>query len=88
MKRAIISDIHGNLEALEAVLADIELQGVSTIYCLGDIVGYGSNLRECVEIARDFTLTVLGNHVPGAVFAPAGVRIGAERSIYWTGSGL
>ena len=38
---AILSDIHGNLEALEAVLADIESKGISTTYCLGDVVGYG-----------------------------------------------
>ena len=49
MKYAIISDIHGNLEGLEAVLADIESQGISEIYCLGDIIGYGPNPRECID---------------------------------------
>ena len=44
VRRALISDIHGNLEALEAVLAHIETQSVEEIYCLGDIVGYGPNL--------------------------------------------
>ena len=39
MKRALISDIHSNLEALEAVLADIEQQGIEEVFCLGDIVG-------------------------------------------------
>jgi len=43
VKRAIISDVHGNLEALEAVLADIDRQGVDGVICLGDIVGYGPN---------------------------------------------
>jgi predicted phosphodiesterase len=43
VKRAIISDIHGNLEALQAVLAHITDQRVDEIYCLGDIVGYGPN---------------------------------------------
>ena len=38
--KAIISDIHSNLEALQAVLADIKSQGISEIYCLGDVVGY------------------------------------------------
>ena len=88
MKRAIISDIHGNLEALKAVLADIELQGVSAIYCLGDIVGYGPNPRECVDIAREFTLSVLGNHDQGALFDPEGFSSGAERAIFWTRSEL
>jgi predicted phosphodiesterase len=38
---AVISDIHSNLEALTAVLADIEKRGIRTIYCLGDVIGYG-----------------------------------------------
>ena len=45
MKRALISDIHSNLEALRAVLDDIRGQGVSEIFCLGDIIGYGPNPR-------------------------------------------
>lgn len=84
MKRAIISDIHGNLEALEAVLADIEEQRVSSIYCLGDIVGYGPNPRECVDYAMQFDLCVLGNHDQGALFDPEGFSSGAERAIFWT----
>lgn len=88
MKRAIISDIHGNLEALEAVLEDIEQQGVSTIYCLGDIVGYGPNPKQCVDYARRFTVSVLGNHDQGALFDPEGFSSGAERAIFWTRSQL
>lgn len=88
MKRAIISDIHGNLEALEAVLNDIEQQGVSTIYCLGDIVGYGPNPKECVDYARGFAASVLGNHDQGALFDPEGFSSGAERAIFWTRSQL
>ena len=45
VKRAIISDIHGNLEAFSAVLAEIERRGVQHVVCLGDIVGYGPNKR-------------------------------------------
>ena len=41
MRRALISDIHGNLEALEVVLDDIKAQGIAEIFCLGDIIGYG-----------------------------------------------
>jgi predicted phosphodiesterase len=88
VKRAIISDIHGNLEALEAVLADSEQQGVSTIYCLGDIVGYGPNPKECVDLAYDFAVSVLGNHDQGALFDPEGFSSGAERAIFWTRSQL
>ncbi len=88
MKRAIISDIHGNLEALEAVLEDIQQQGVSTIYCLGDIVGYGPNPKDCVDRARQFAVSVLGNHDQGALFDPEGFSSGAERAIFWTRSQL
>ena len=63
MKYAIISDIHGNLEALQSVLSDIERHGIETIICLGDLVGYGPNPNECVELIRDKADIVLaGNH--------------------------
>ena len=84
MKHAIVSDIHGNLEALEAVLADIAAQGITSIYCLGDIVGYGPNPRECVDRVMKFDMCVLGNHDQGALFDPEGFSSGAERAIFWT----
>lgn len=84
VKRAILSDIHGNLEALEAVLADLTAQGVTSIYCLGDIVGYGPNPRECVDRVMNFDVCVLGNHDQGALFDPEGFSSGAERAIFWT----
>ena len=52
MRIAIVSDIHGNLEALTAVMEDIEKQKVDQVACLGDIVGYGPNPRECLDILR------------------------------------
>lgn len=82
--RAILSDIHGNLEALEAVLADLTTLPISSIYCLGDIVGYGPNPRECVDQVMKFDLCVLGNHDQGALFDPEGFSSGAERAIFWT----
>ncbi|MFV1965165.1 MAG: metallophosphoesterase [Pirellulaceae bacterium] len=84
MKRAIVSDIHGNLEALEAVLADAHDQGIEIVYCLGDIVGYGPNPRECVDHALDFAMCVLGNHDQGALFDPEGFSSNAEQAIFWT----
>lgn len=84
MKRAIFSDVHGNLEALTAVLADIDEQGVDEICCLGDIVGYGPNPRECIDLVMDCTVTVLGNHDQGALFDPEGFSSGAEKAIFWT----
>jgi diadenosine tetraphosphatase ApaH/serine/threonine PP2A family protein phosphatase len=74
MRAAIISDIHGNLEALTAVAARLESLKVDEVWCLGDIVGYGPNPNECVEIARklcalpsDETAIVLGNHDEAAI---------------------
>ncbi len=82
--KALISDIHSNFEALEAVLKDIETQKVETIYCLGDIVGYGPNPRECIDAVMDFPVVLLGNHDQGAMFDPEGFNPGAERAIFWT----
>ncbi|RPI74057.1 MAG: metallophosphatase family protein, partial [Planctomycetaceae bacterium] len=79
------SDIHGNLEALGAVLADIRAKGISVIYCLGDIVGYGPNPRECIDqVMENCQLALLGNHDQGALFDPEGFNQGAERAIFWT----
>ncbi|RJQ31928.1 MAG: metallophosphoesterase [Actinobacteria bacterium] len=65
MKTAIISDIHSNIEAFEAVLAQI---GKDKVYCLGDIVGYGPNPNECVELVREKACVVIaGNHDFGSV---------------------
>jgi predicted phosphodiesterase len=83
--RAIISDIHGNLEALQAVLADIQQQNVTDIYCLGDILGYGPNPRECLDLVMErCAVTILGNHDQAALFDPEGFNAGAERAIFWT----
>ncbi|HEY5311333.1 MAG TPA: metallophosphoesterase family protein [Pirellulales bacterium] len=84
MKRAIISDIHSNLEALEAVLADIQSQNITEIYCLGDVIGYGPNPRECIDRIMQCKLCILGNHDQGALFDPEGFNAGAERAIFWT----
>lgn len=60
---AVISDIHGNLPALEATLADIEAAGISRIWCLGDTLGYGPFVNECMQIVLDQCEIVLaGNH--------------------------
>lgn len=82
--KALISDIHGNLEAFEAVLADIESQGIEDVYCLGDIVGYGPNPCECIDLAMRSKVCLLGNHDQGALFDPEGFNSGAERAIFWT----
>jgi predicted phosphodiesterase len=63
VKYGIFGDIHGNLEALEAVVADMEEQGVTHPLCLGDLVGYGANPAECLEVVRALGCPVVrGNH--------------------------
>ena len=82
--KAIISDIHSNLEALQAVLADIKTLGITDVYCLGDVVGYGPNPRECVDLVMKCQMVLLGNHDQGAMFDPDGFNPPAERAIFWT----
>ena len=60
--RAILGDIHGNIEALDAVLADAEGRGATEIYCVGDLVGYGPDSIACIERALEWNVVTLGNH--------------------------
>jgi predicted phosphodiesterase len=83
-KRAILSDIHGNLAALEAVLRDVEQQSVDSIVCLGDIVGYGPDPCACLDRAMEFEFSILGNHDNSALFDPEGFNAAAEQAIFWT----
>ena len=63
MRYAILADIHGNLEALETVLADAKKMGCTHYACLGDVVGYNANPKECLDIIRDMGMPcVKGNH--------------------------
>jgi predicted phosphodiesterase len=63
MKYAIIADIHANLEALDVVLKDAKAQECTHYCCLGDVVGYNANPKECLEIVREMNLPcVKGNH--------------------------
>lgn len=63
MRYAIISDIHANLEALEAVLEDTRSQKCTHYACLGDVVGYNANPKECLDIVRNMNIPcVKGNH--------------------------
>ena len=84
MRRAVLSDIHGNLEALTAVLEDVKTQSVDEIYCLGDVIGYGPNPCECLDIVMKMDVCILGNHDQAAMFDPDGFNPVALRAIYWT----
>ena len=78
MKLAILSDIHGNLEALEAVLKDVDSSGVDGVVCLGDFVGYGASPNECLARLRPLLeAAVLGNHDAAAL---GRVRLGGFQS--------
>ena len=63
MPNAVLSDLHGNLEALETVLADLDRRGVERVACLGDFVGYGASPNECIDRLRPcLDVAVAGNH--------------------------
>jgi predicted phosphodiesterase len=63
MKVAVLSDIHGNKHAFQAVLADIADSGARELWCLGDLVGYGADPDSCVELIREHAqLCLAGNH--------------------------
>src|SRR6185436_13816457 len=87
MRIAVVSDVHGNRHAFEAVLDAVEAAGVEELWCLGDLVGYGADPDACVELARRHAAVCLaGNHdlaVCGKLPLEQFVR-GAELSIGWT----
>ena len=82
--KAIISDIHSNLEAFSAVLYDIYSQKISEIICLGDIIGYGPCPLECLDMAMDLSVNLLGNHEEAVKFGPIGFNPKAKKAIEWT----
>jgi len=91
MKIAIISDIHGNLPALEAVLSTISNLSCDEIICLGDIVGYGARPNECIQKLRDLrTPCILGNHDAAAIekLSLDYMNRHARAAIEWTSSVL
>jgi len=82
---AVISDIHSNLEALTTVLADIEKRGIKTIYCLGDVIGYGPNPTECLDLIINKTKwCVMGNHDYAVMYEPTNFNYAAEQASFWT----
>ena len=90
---AVMSDIHANLHALEAVLAEIERQRPDELWCLGDLVGYGPRPNECTTIvAERADLCLVGNHDLVALDA-TGVAIeefneDAAAAAWWTRTAL
>ena len=68
LRIAVLSDVHGNLPALRAVLEDVDQVGVEKLWCLGDLVGYGANPDECVQLASQRSdVCLAGNHDLGVL---------------------
>lgn len=94
MRIAVFSDIHGNLQALNAVLDDMAAQRPDAVYCLGDLVGYGANPDEVTDrIRREGFPTVMGNYDDGVGFdreecgcayTAEQDRLLGDRSLAWT----
>ncbi len=85
MPTAVVSDIHGNAEALKRVLEDIDARAVERIICLGDIVGYGPDPLECVDMVRDrCEWSLMGNHDFGVLYEPTNFNPPAESSAFWS----
>jgi putative phosphoesterase len=91
VKYVVISDIHGNLEAIEAVRKEIAVLSPDKVLCLGDLVGYGASPNECVALTREIcNLVVAGNHDFGAVGKTdiAYFNMYAREAILWTAGNL
>ena len=87
MRFAILSDLHANLEATEAVLADAREHDCTHYVCLGDVVGYNANPHECLELVQKMGCPVVkGNHDEQATLAESsrGFNALAEAAINWT----
>lgn len=87
MKFAIIADIHANLEAFQVVLADIKEQKCTHYACLGDVVGYNANPKECLDIVRQMNIPcVKGNHDEYCSSEEAldGFNPAAAEAVNWT----
>jgi diadenosine tetraphosphatase ApaH/serine/threonine PP2A family protein phosphatase len=91
VRYAILSDIHSNIEALQAVLEDIDGQRVDDLLCLGDLVGYGANPNECVERIKGLVSHIVsGNHDCAAVGKTdiSYFNQHARRAVTWTAKNL
>jgi predicted phosphodiesterase len=91
MRVAVISDIHSNLEALRAVLDEIQQDDISLVVNLGDLVGYNANPKECVELVQERKIiSILGNHDRAATELKyaEGFNILAYQALVWSSKTL
>lgn len=84
-KTAVISDLHGNVEAIEAVMEDIYKVGAQEIVCLGDVVGYGPNPRQMLKwVTEHCRFSLRGNHEEAVIRTPEGFNPKARAACLWT----
>src|SRR3982750_3176316 len=82
---AILSDVHANLEALQAVWKDLFNRGAKRVFFLGDIVGYGPNPAEVLDFIKHFEFCLLGNHDEACLSGPpANFNAAAASAALWT----
>ena len=87
MRIAIVSDIHANATAFEAVLAHAKAIGYDQMVCLGDVIGYGPDPVECIDLVRRHCeWTLLGNHDFASIYEPTNFNAVAARAVFWTRS--
>jgi predicted phosphodiesterase len=85
VRTAIISDIHGNLEAFHRVLEAIDARNVNEIICLGDILGYGPDPAACADlVAERCSFSLMGNHDYAVLYEPTNFNEAAKLAAYWT----
>ena len=84
MTIAILADIHSNTEALTRVLEDAAARNAHRIICLGDIIGYGPNPRECLQMLFQSEVAIMGNHEEAVMFYGEDFNPKARASLEWT----
>lgn len=81
---ALISDIHSNVDALTAVYEDMAAFDVEQVFCLGDVIGYGPQPRETLEMVKDAAFILLGNHEEGLLYTAENFNDRARTALEWT----
>ena len=85
MRTVILSDIHANIEALQVVLEDVDSREHDRMICLGDVIGYGPNPCECIDLVEErCEFSLLGNHDFACLYEPTNFNPIAVGGSYWT----
>jgi predicted phosphodiesterase len=81
---AILADIHANIEALTVALDYLKSKGIQRLICLGDVIGYGPNPRECLKLLFASEVAIMGNHEEAVMFYGEDFNPKARASLEWT----